>query len=62
MIDSEELDSSQSQPKAEKGKDSYKKLKLLGQGAYGKAFLVESTEDGSKWVMKQINISDMTPE
>jgi hypothetical protein len=41
MIDSEELDSSQSQPN-KPSKESYRKIKLLGEGAYGKAYLVES--------------------
>lgn len=46
----------------EKEKDVYKKIKLLGQGAYGKAYLVECCQDKSKWVIKQVNMSDMSPE
>jgi NIMA (never in mitosis gene a)-related kinase 1/4/5 len=30
----------------------YKRIKLLGEGAFGKAFLVECVEDKSLWVVK----------
>ncbi|KAL4468657.1 hypothetical protein ABPG74_005160 [Tetrahymena malaccensis] len=40
----------------------YKKIKLLGQGTYGKAFLVERKSDGLKCVIKQIEMSHMTEE
>ena len=37
----------------------YKKIRLLGEGAYGKAFLVESLNDGLKWVIKEIDMDFM---
>jgi len=30
----------------------YKRIRLLGEGAYGKAYLVESLKDGSLCVIK----------
>jgi len=38
MLDSSELEGSDR--RIEKEKDVYRKIKLLGQGAYGKAYLV----------------------
>ena len=40
--------------------ESYKKVKLLGEGAYGKAFLVEGEKSKELCVIKQVNISQMT--
>lgn len=30
----------------------YKRIKLLGEGSFGKAYLVEDLKDGTKWVIK----------
>ena len=38
----------------------YNKIKLLGEGAFGKAFLVECQSDKSMAVIKQIVISKMS--
>ncbi|EGR33731.1 protein kinase domain protein, partial [Ichthyophthirius multifiliis] len=40
----------------------YKKIKLLGEGSFGKAFLVQRTIDNQNCVIKQINISHMTDQ
>ncbi|CAD8124813.1 unnamed protein product [Paramecium sonneborni] len=37
----------------------YKRIKLLGSGAYGKAYLSESIRDGQLCVIKQIDVSFM---
>ncbi|CAD8210620.1 unnamed protein product [Paramecium pentaurelia] len=37
----------------------YKRIKLLGSGAYGKAYLAESIRDGQLCVIKQIDVSFM---
>lgn len=34
----------------------YRRLKLIGEGTYGKAFLVESVSDGQKFVIKQMDM------
>ena len=34
----------------------YKRIKLLGEGAFGKAFLVECLKDGSYCVIKQVDL------
>ncbi|CAD8079658.1 unnamed protein product [Paramecium sonneborni] len=38
----------------------YIRIKSLGEGAYGKAFLVKDAKDGSLWVQKQIDVNLMT--
>jgi len=40
-------------------KPSYKIIKLLGEGSYGKAFLCTDKTDNSQCVIKQINIQNM---
>jgi NIMA (never in mitosis gene a)-related kinase len=40
----------------------YKELKLLGEGSYGTAILVRSTQDKSLAVIKQIDLTKLTPE
>ena len=30
----------------------YRRIKLLGEGSFGKAYLVECLEDNTKWVIK----------
>ncbi|OMJ88256.1 hypothetical protein SteCoe_9841 [Stentor coeruleus] len=42
--------------------DNLKQIRLLGEGAFGKCFLCENTKDNSLWVVKQIDISKMTPQ
>lgn len=42
--------------------ENYKKLKLLGEGSFGKAFLVECESDKSKAVIKQMDIGKMSEE
>lgn len=37
----------------------YKKLKLLGQGSFGKAYLVERIIDRQTQVLKQLDLSNM---
>jgi len=39
---------------------SYKKIKRLGEGSYGKAFLVQAETSGELCVIKQINIQSMS--
>lgn len=34
---------------------------MLGEGAFGKCYLVENKNDASKYVVKQIDISKMNP-
>ena len=38
----------------------YKKKKLLGEGAFGKAYLVECESNGDPCVIKQVNIANMS--
>lgn len=40
----------------------YRKIGLLAEGAFGKAYLVESLSDGAKCVIKQIDLSNMSDE
>jgi NIMA (never in mitosis gene a)-related kinase 1/4/5 len=42
--------------------DKLKQIKLLGEGAFGKCYLCEHPDNGSKYVVKQIDISRMTPQ
>ncbi|EAR85026.2 plant dual-specificity MAP kinase kinase family domain protein (macronuclear) [Tetrahymena thermophila SB210] len=49
-------------PKPTQEYEIYKRLKLLGEGSFGKAYLVESQSDKSKWVIKQISLDAMSPE
>ena len=37
----------------------YRRIKLLGEGAFGKAFLVESLKDNSLCVIKQVDLNNM---
>ena len=55
-------------PKRATGKDSnskqqnnvgYKKIKLIGRGAFGKVFLLKKLSDGAKCALKEIDISPM---
>jgi len=38
----------------------YKRVKLLGEGSYGKAYLVKNLSDDSLCVIKQLDISNMS--
>lgn len=38
----------------------YKRLRLLGQGSFGKAYLVESISDGTLCVLKQMDLNSMS--
>ncbi|XP_077887103.1 serine/threonine-protein kinase Nek1 isoform X9 [Ictidomys tridecemlineatus] len=40
--------------------DKYARVQKIGEGSFGKAILVESTEDGRQYVIKEINISRMS--
>ncbi len=42
--------------------EHYKRLKLLGEGAFGKAYLVESVSDKTLCVIKQVDLSKMTEQ
>ncbi|XP_074651096.1 serine/threonine-protein kinase Nek1-like isoform X2 [Tubulanus polymorphus] len=39
--------------------DKYQKIKKIGEGSFGTAYLVKSKKDGSQYVIKEINISRM---
>ena len=40
--------------------EKYKKLRLLGEGSFGKAYLVKSENTGDLYVIKEIDITQMT--
>ena len=42
--------------------ESYKKIKVLGGGSFGKAFLVEAESDGSMAVIKKIDIAKLSEQ
>ena len=46
--------------KAVKQKDKYTKVSTLGRGASGTAHLVESAITGQRWVIKKVDMNDMT--
>ena len=43
-------------------KETYKKIRTLGEGSYGKVFLVECGSDGSRAAIKQIDFKDMAQD
>ena len=47
---------------AKASKDKYRKVKKLGTGAYGSAYLVESLITHKLWVIKKVDLNDMTLE
>ena len=40
--------------------EKYTKQKVIGSGAFGQAWLVQSKTDGKKFVMKEIKIAKVT--
>lgn len=48
--------------KRSKGKLFYKRIKKLGEGAFGKVYLCMCIKDKSMCVIKQINLKDMTEQ
>lgn len=42
--------------------DIYKRIRVLGCGSYGRAFLVQDKQFGEEWAIKQISLGDMAPE
>ena len=40
--------------------EHYRKIKLLGEGSFGKAYLIERISDGLMCVMKTIDLSKMS--
>lgn len=40
----------------------YKRIKLLGEGSFGKAYLVECISDGTMCVIKQVDLSKMNEQ
>jgi serine/threonine protein kinase len=40
--------------------ESYKKIKVIGKGSFGKAFLVQAESDGSYAVIKKIDIAKLS--
>ncbi len=40
--------------------ENYTKIKLLGEGSFGKAYLITRNSDGLQCVMKQIDIGKMS--
>ncbi len=42
--------------------EHYKRIKLLGEGAFGKAFLAECVSDNTLCVIKQVDLSKMSDQ
>ncbi len=42
--------------------ESYKKVRVLGKGSFGKAFLVKAQSDDGLYVIKQIDMEGMSRE
>lgn len=40
----------------------YKRIKLLGEGSFGKAYLVECVSDNTKCVIKQMDLNSMSED
>jgi NIMA (never in mitosis gene a)-related kinase len=40
----------------------YKRIKILGEGAFGKAYLVECVSDNTLCVIKQVDLSKMNDQ
>lgn len=41
--------------------DKYVRVKVIGEGAYGKALLVRHVRDNTQYVIKEVNISKVHP-
>ena len=39
--------------------DLYTRVRLLGEGSYGKAYLVKDNQDGLEYVIKQMDMMGM---
>jgi len=39
--------------------EQYKRIKLLGEGSFGKVYLVQGSNDGSFYVIKQFSLNEM---
>jgi NIMA (never in mitosis gene a)-related kinase len=50
------------QPKKETQIETYKRIKLLGQGSYGQVYLIQSTLTGIEYVCKDIDLSFSSEE
>lgn len=62
-MDSGHYDDSGAQPQGGTQQyESYKKLKVLGKGSFGKAFLVEAESNGALAVIKKIDIAKLSDE
>ena len=59
MLDSEDL--CYSNKKIEKEQEIYKRISLLGTGSFGKAYLVRHIKEDTLYVIKQLNMVDMSP-
>ncbi len=55
------MDESEDQP-LERECDIYKRIKLLGSGSYGRAYLVREVATGQEWAVKQIDLADLSPQ
>ena len=40
--------------------EKYTKIKMIGEGSFGKAILVKQKEDNRKCVIKEVNISKVS--
>ena len=54
------MDDSEDRP-IEKEAEIYKRIKLLGTGSFGRAFLVREVSNDCEWVVKQINLGELCP-
>jgi NIMA (never in mitosis gene a)-related kinase len=40
--------------------EKYQKIRAIGEGSFGKAYLVKNSQDNQMYVMKQISITQMS--
>ena len=62
MVEASNTPVAASQSKPKKQLETYKKIKVLGKGSFGKAFLVQCGTDGSYAVVKKIDIKKMSED